>query len=117
MRIVQIVSLNESKSQAYNLVGENFFVATRFRDKIAEGDHVIVRTKSFTSRTDESGEIVDCEEWFRDDVSFIGTRKDCVIALNDDQINAGVDAAIITQEKQARLAALNLTAAQLEETV
>lgn len=117
MKIVKIVSLNAEKSQAYDVSGSNYFVAVRFRNDIAEGNYVLVAEKTFTSKTDDDGNIVDCDAWVRTDVRLVGSFKDCVAAKNESIILGKAEELLTAKLAKEAVAEFQLADEELTDSI
>lgn len=97
-----------SEKSVYSPAGERAFIPEPLRG--TNGDWALVTTREFNSRTDESGNIVPCEPWTRDQVTFIGDFKTAVQNKNAERIAAGAEEALIAQYSQEMLAGLTVSA-------
>lgn len=104
----QIASLSEGNKSAYDAAGNRYFLPERFRKNAKVGDFCIVKEQTFKHRTkidpatgapvlgaDGKPVMEDVAEWTRQDVTFVGTQKDMVIAASETKIIAATSDAIV----------------------
>jgi hypothetical protein len=113
MKLFKIGSFGNDNKVAYSTAGERVFVPTRFRENAKVGDYAVVTTKTFTSRTDDDGTIVACDPWDREDITFVGTFKECVGAKNETAIMELAEKAITKTLAKETAVALGVEEAEL----
>lgn len=91
MKLFKIATMTEKS--AYDPAGNRAFVPVPLREQT--GDWGLMVTKTFSSRTNDKGEVEECEPWTRDQLSFIGSFKECVANKNVEAIAAKAEAAIV----------------------
>lgn len=84
----KIASISDNKKNAYTAAGLRFFLPERLQATAKVGDYMIVTEKTFTQRTNEQGQLEVCPPWTRQDVTFVGTKKEVLEAASEDLILA-----------------------------
>lgn len=104
MKVIAIASVGEETKVAYNAAGERFFVPTALRETVKPGGFAIVADKTFTSRTDENGDVVPCEPWTRTDITFFNADKTVVIRTKAESALLEVEEAAIVAAERVKIA-------------
>lgn len=103
MPVFKVAALSKDNKTFTNAKGDRFFVPVAMRDTIKIGDACVITTKTYEARTNEQGVREDCDPWQRQEVAFIGTLKDALIADNEEKF-AQLEMIGIMAEKKKELA-------------
>lgn len=104
MKSIKVATLGKDNKVAYNAAGEQFFVPEPLRTAITTASFAIVISKSFTSKTDDVegsptyGKVIPCDEWTRQQLSFIGTKDEVLQAKAESTLLDREESAFIAQE-------------------